>query len=56
MLYEGGHEATSCWEYGLPANFAEGIEEVIAAAPRSVQGVLDTLQAIGSTEEMDYDN
>ena len=32
MLDEGGYEATSCWEYGVPANFAQGIEEVVTAA------------------------
>lgn len=29
MLDEGGYEALSCWEYGLPTPFAKGIEDVI---------------------------
>lgn len=32
MLDEGGYEATSCWEYGVPANFAKGIEDVVTRA------------------------
>lgn len=32
MIDEGGYEATSCWEYGLPANFVKGIEKVIVNA------------------------